>query len=77
MFSVSKTTTGSDCFTFAFRSDYEFNEWLSRQLERSVYDTGIVPEPTDRVITLVTCTGQDEWRYVVQAVLIDEISTDN
>ena len=77
VFSVSKTTTGSDCFTFAFRSDCDFNTWLNRQLERSVYDMGIVPEPTDRVITLVTCTGQDEWRYVVQAVLTDEISTDN
>ncbi|MDO4567050.1 MAG: class B sortase [Oscillospiraceae bacterium] len=76
VFSASEVTTGCDCFTFAFQSDYEFHEWLSRQAYRSAYDTGIVPNSTDRVITLVTCTGQEEWRYVVQAVLTETVFND-
>jgi len=71
VFSVSETTTGSDCFTFGFESDQVYHEWMQRQIERSVYDTGVYPDATDKVITLVTCTGDEEWRYVIQAVLSD------
>ncbi len=28
--------------------------------------------PKDRIITLYTCTGVEEWRYIVQAVYVDE-----
>lgn len=38
-------------------------------VEHSVIDTGIVPEVTDRIVTLSTCTGDGyDTRWVVQAV---------
>lgn len=40
--------------------------------EHSVLDTGIVPTGTDRILTLVTCTGNGHSaRWVVQAVLTE------
>ncbi len=38
-------------------------------LEQSVIDTGIIPQPAQRILTLSTCTGDGhETRWVVQAV---------
>lgn len=45
-------------------------EFLNLSLETARYDTGIVPELTDRILTLSTCSGADySNRYVVQARL--------
>lgn len=48
-------------------------ELISQCLAASVIDTGIVPGPEDRLLTLSTCTGQGhETRWVVQGRLADE-----
>lgn len=45
-------------------------------VEQSVLDTGIVPTPADRIVTLSTCTGQGhETRWVVQGVLRTETAS--
>lgn len=45
-------------------------EFLNLSLENSKIDTGIVPDLTDRILTLSTCSGMDySNRYVVQARL--------
>lgn len=42
-------------------------------LDGSVIDTGIVPQPGDRILTLSTCTGDGyDKRWVVQGVLRQE-----
>lgn len=42
---------------------------ISSGLSRTAVDTGIVPETTDSILTLSTCTGQGySTRWVVQAV---------
>ena len=53
-----------------------FNQWETREnfiamaLENSQIDSDVVPEPTDRIITLSTCTGVGyESRRVVHAML--------
>jgi len=44
--------------------------FIAHALENSQIDTGIIPEPTDRIITLSTCTGMGyESRRVVHAYL--------
>ena len=57
-----------------YRLDVEENGWQQEFIdfcsERSVLDTGIVPTPEDKVLTLSTCTGRGHaTRWVVQAVL--------
>lgn len=45
-------------------------EFIQSCLEGSVIDTGVTPEPGDRILTLSTCTGTGyAKRWVVQAVL--------
>lgn len=49
-------------------------ELIANALEQSVYDTGIVPTADDRILTLITCTGNGyEARWAVQAVLEGQI----
>lgn len=48
-------------------------EFIQFCLDRSVIDTGIVPELGDRILTLSTCTGNGySKRWVVQAVLRED-----
>lgn len=48
-------------------------QFISFCLERSVIDTGVIPRPEDRILTLSTCTVRGHTtRWVVQAVLRDE-----
>lgn len=45
-------------------------EFLQYCIESSVIDTGVSPEPGDRILTLSTCTGSGNTaRWVVHAVL--------
>ena len=45
-------------------------ELISWCVENSVIDTGIVPAPEDRIVTLSTCTGSGySRRWIVQGVL--------
>ena len=47
-------------------------EFIRLGLESSVVDAGITPQPSDRFLTLVTCTGNGyDSRWIVQAVLTD------
>ena len=47
-------------------------EFIRLGLESSVVDAGGVPGPSDRFITLITCTGNGyESRWIVQAVLTE------
>lgn len=59
--------------SFSEREDRQ--DFIDFCLERSVLDTGIVPEPEDQVITLSTCTGRGyETRWVVQGVWTDALT---
>lgn len=54
--------------------DVHKEELIANALEQSVYDTGTVPSSDDRVLTLITCTGNGyEARWAVQAVLEGQI----
>lgn len=51
-----------------FNSNAEFLEYMNRLKARSIYDTGVVLNPTDEVITLSTCIYTfDNARFTVSA----------
>lgn len=52
-------------------------EFIRFSLEHSNIDTGIVPEVSEKIVTLSTCTGRGHaTRFVVQAVRRSEMSRD-
>lgn len=57
-------------YAVGFSAEEHKREFISQGLDISVIDTGIVPEPTDRILTLSTCLGRgNQSRWVAQARL--------
>jgi sortase B len=48
----------------------EFGLWLNKVRGKSIYNTGIMPNASDKIVTLMTCTpAGDDYRFLVQGVL--------
>ena len=57
-------------YRLGFSTDEDKQDFIELGVEQSVIDTGIVPEITDRILTLSTCTGNGHaTRWVVHARL--------
>ena len=71
IFAAYEAPVQSDTYRLYFEEDTHRQAALEHYLHSSVLDTGIVPQVTDRILTLSTCmgTGRYETRWVVQAVL--------
>ena len=61
----------ADAFTLAFSSKEEYTQYQQKVAGYSLYDTNVVPQEDQRMITLSTChkTGY-EYRFLVHAVQI-------
>lgn len=60
-----------DAATAEFPSKKAFLEFTGRAREQSLYDTGIIPDEDDRILTLITCDrsyGGVSGRLIVMAV---------
>ena len=60
-------------YTLGFEHDEVFAEYVARQKELSEYETGVEVGAEDSVITLSTCSGSGDSRFVVHAKLIDVV----
>ena len=61
-----------EVYTVDFGSEEDFVLYLADAVKKSLYDTGIKPEPK-RILTLSTCTSSsEEGRLIVQAALIQD-----
>lgn len=69
IFSTYTANVGSKTYGLSFRQTETRAEFLAMVLEKSQIDTGIVPELTDQIITLSTCSGGKDTRRVVHARL--------
>jgi len=55
-----------------FDSDEKYSEFIEKTVTSSLYDTGIRPTESDKVVTLSTCSYEyDDARLVVHAILVD------
>lgn len=53
-----------------FESDEEKQDWINELCRRSYFDSGIVPELDDRIVTLSTCSYEfDSARFVLYGIL--------
>ena len=57
LFSVVSTEGGSEAFTIRFPDDAAFIRYQEEMLESSLWQSGMVPEAGNRLVTLVTCDG--------------------
>ena len=69
IFAAYEAPVRSCVYTLKLTDDADKQAVIDYALEQSVIDTGIVPKPSERILTLSTCTGNGhEKRWVVQAV---------
>lgn len=54
-------------------SDGEYEKWLREVSERSLFKTEVTPTPSDRVVTLSTCTYEfNNARFIVHGIITEE-----
>ena len=59
--------------SFVYQEHFTSAEELSKRLlKKSYINPGLTIEPDDKIITLSTCNGNSEYRFVVSAVLIEK-----
>ena len=76
VYAVFKTdAVGSDVFTYEFENDETFMAYVDKCKKQSKYYFKEAPEVTkdSSIITLVTCTHEEEKRLIVQLVRGEEI----
>lgn len=59
-----------DCWKLQFESDAEFAAWAEDAVDKSTFESPVVPTARDRIVTLSTCTYEyNDARYVLLGVL--------
>ncbi|MGN0353859.1 MAG: class B sortase [Muricoprocola sp.] len=53
-------------YQISFRDREDFEEFIDRAKAQSLYDTGVDVKYSDTIVTLSTCTGNEETRFIVQ-----------
>ena len=65
------TDADSDSYNVAFASEEEFTAWVEKRVSQSDFTTTVEVQPTDRIITLSTCSYEYyDARYVIQGRLV-------
>lgn len=58
-----------DDFQIFFSSEEEYGNFLNAVKQDSLYDTGVMPDAKQNVVTLVTCNqAGDDYRFIIHAV---------
>lgn len=75
IFSCYVASLDWDSFTYQFEDQKAYSNWQKTVKKRSLYETGIVPKPKQKTVTLMTCTSAgDKYRFLVHGVLSEEQS---
>ena len=75
IFSCYVADTSWDSFTYQFADEKAYEQWLQTVKDRSLYDTGIVPNQEEKTVTLMTCTPSgDNYRFLVHGILTEIIN---
>ncbi len=62
---------GMDSFTYSFDDKESYAGWQKTVKGRSLYDTGVTPDPAEPTVTLMTCTPKgSNYRFLVHGRLI-------
>lgn len=58
-----------DVYNNQFGPDDYFQSFIDTMVSRSYYDTGVIPEKTDKIVTLSTCSTEGN-RFVINALRV-------
>lgn len=59
-----------DAWQIQFSDEFAMEAWLGAAIEKSTFESGVMPLPTDRIITLSTCSYEfSNARFVVHGIL--------
>ena len=72
IFSIYKVDYTTDYLVTKFSSNNSKEEFIKMITKRSVFNSGVNVGIDDKILTLSTCTGSNNRRFVVHAVLIKE-----
>lgn len=62
-----------DSFMYQFADREQYGAWQKTIKDRSNYDTGFLPEPEQKTVTLMTCTPVGEnYRFLVHGALVEK-----
>ena len=71
IYSCYQAQLGTDSFTYNFAAAEDYANWLNIVKGRSLYDTGVMPDVSDKTITLMTCTPKgSNYRFLVHGRLM-------
>lgn len=63
--------TGSSPWITGWTEDVAYAEWLEEMLKRSVIECDVIPEASDKVLTLSTCAPGSSNRFIVMGRLTE------
>ena len=72
IFSIYKVDYTTDYLQNSFDSETEMNDFIKMIRDRSIFKTKDTVKYGDKILTLSTCTGNNNRRLVVHAVLLKE-----
>lgn len=77
IFAYETAANGSSVYQIGYQPGEEYQAFIDEMVENSDFDTGIHPEASDRILTLSTCTANEETkRFAIHAVCIDSQTTE-
>ncbi len=73
IYSCHVAKLGSEAFHYQFEEAGEYAEWQAKMKADSLYDTKVTPEPSQKTVTLMTCTAAgSNYRCLVHGVLTED-----
>lgn len=69
IFSVRQVYADSDAYLLDFTDNDSFDEYINRAASESLYPIEVDLEKAAKVVTLSTCMGRHNQRFIVQAIL--------
>ena len=72
IFSIYKVDYTTDYLVTKFHSKSSKEDFINMITKRSIFNSGINVGLDDKILTLSTCTGSNNRRLVVHAVLVKE-----
>lgn len=66
--------TDGRAFLFSFTDEADFDRYLDYVNSVAYYTTDAVPDFSDRLVSLITCETDRNYRFIVNGVLIEEIA---
>lgn len=70
IFSVRQVYADSDAYLLNFTDNDSFDEYINRAASESLYPIEVDLEKATKVVTLSTCMGRYNQRFIVQAILV-------